>query len=76
MIEAAKSAGIRPVQPDQRNPCGDHPIRMAVQRRMNQHIAGPGECTPNVARFLEAARQHYRRIGAQMAMPRQAEAAG
>lgn len=52
----------------------DHSIRVAVERGVNQDIAGCGAYAPGVARLLEAARQHDRGIGAQMAMPRQAEA--
>jgi hypothetical protein len=49
---------------------------MAIYSRVDEHIARCGAYPPVVSRFLKAARQHNRRIRAQMAMPRQAEAAG
>lgn len=75
VIEPANSAGIRPVEPYQFNPGRYHPIRMTIHRRMNQYIARRGVYAATVARFLEAAGQDDRRISAQVAMPRQAEAA-
>jgi hypothetical protein len=74
--EPANSTGIRPVQPDQLNACGNHPVGMAVQCRMYQDITGGGVYATDVARFLEAAGQDYGRIGAQMPVSGQAEAAG
>ena len=76
VIEPANSAGIRPVEPYQLNPGRYHPVCMTIHRRMNQYIPRRGVYAAAVTRFLEAARQNHRRIRAQVAMPRQAEAAG
>ena len=75
MIEPGGSVGIRPLQPDQLDAGGDHLIRVAIHRGMDQQITGGRADTARVAGFLKAAAQDDRRIGAQMAMPRQAEAA-
>jgi hypothetical protein len=75
MIEPADSTRIWPVEPYQLNPGRYHPVRMTIHRGMNQHISCRGLYAAAVTRFLEAAGQNHRRIRAQVAMPRQAEAA-
>ena len=73
MEKAAYFVGSRPVKPDQLDSRRDHLIAMAVQHRMNEHI--PCRCgyPAGVSGLLEAAGQYNRRVGVQVAMPRQAE---
>ena len=74
MKEPADFVGIRPVKSEELDSRRDHLIAMAVQHRMDQHIAGCCGYPAGVSGLLEAAGQHNRRVGMQVAMPRQAEA--
>jgi hypothetical protein len=49
---------------------------MTIQSRVDEYVARRVAYPPVISRFLKSTRQHNRRISAQMAMPRQAEAAG
>jgi hypothetical protein len=47
---------------------------VTIQRRVNEDIPGRGDDAADVPRLFQMAREDDRRIGAEMAMPRQAEA--
>ena len=64
---------VRPMQTYQLDTRRNHLVRVTVERGMNQDIARGCEYAPHVTRFLEAARQDDRGIGAQMPMTRQGE---
>jgi hypothetical protein len=48
---------------------------MAIQSGMYEHIASSGVNAAVISRFLEAACQHNRCVGVQMAVPGQVEGA-
>ncbi len=76
VVQAIKSAGgfrAGPPQADQLHARADHPIGVAIECGVNQHITRGGAQPPHVARFLKAPGQHYGGVGVQVAMARKAE---
>jgi hypothetical protein len=58
IIKATSSGVIRPANPNQLESCRDHEIPVAIQSRVDKHIASRRAYTTVISRFLEAASQH------------------
>jgi hypothetical protein len=75
-IKPAHSADIYPMQPYQPDARRNHLISMAIERRMNKHIARSCAYPSEITGLFKAAGENDRGVSVEMPMTRQTEASG